>query len=86
MKLQYDPSVDAAYLFISDGDARPPIGFTYPCDPEQVDGQIHLDFDVSGRLCGVEILNASKKLSPDVLKQAVVVPGGRPRRTASGSV
>jgi uncharacterized protein YuzE len=80
MKLQYDPSVDAAYLLISDEDARPPFGFTYACDPTQVDGQIHLDFDSSGRLAGIEILNASKKLSPEVLKQAVVLPGSRVRR------
>jgi uncharacterized protein YuzE len=81
MRLQYDPSVDAAYLFFSDDESRAAFDFTYPCDPEQVNGQIHLDFDIHGRLLGIEILHASTKLSSDVLGKAVIVPQIKPRKT-----
>lgn len=62
MKLTYDASVDAAYIKFKSDDDQSRFGFTYCCDPSEVDGQIHLDFDEDGRLIGVEILNASKKL------------------------
>ena len=41
---------------------------TYPCDPQEVKGMINLDFDEEGRLLGIEVLDASKKLPPDLLK------------------
>ena len=68
MKLTYDHSVDAAYIKISSDDDESRFGFTYCCDPNEVDGQIHLDFDDEGRLIGVEILNASAKLPSYLLK------------------
>ncbi|KZL22457.1 DUF2283 domain-containing protein [Pseudovibrio sp. Ad37] len=71
MKLTYDDAVDAAYIKFTSKDDQSRFGFTYCCDPNEVDGQIHLDFDEDGRLIGVEVLNASKKLpsyliTPDV--------------------
>lgn len=69
-KVTYDPSVDAAYLYlvpIGPGEAK----MTYGCDPEEVDGQIHLDFDKEGRLIGIEVLDASHKLPKSLLKAAV---------------
>jgi uncharacterized protein YuzE len=69
MKVKYDSSVDAAYISLLDEDERMhPFGFTYACDPADVNGQIHLDFDTAGRLIGIELLNASKLLSPRLLK------------------
>jgi uncharacterized protein YuzE len=61
MKCEYDASADAAYIMIGDGDSSR-FGFTYACDPSEVDGLIHLDFDMDGRLIGVEVLQASRKL------------------------
>ena len=62
MKIRYDAAVDAAYIDLrSEGDDFP-FGFTYCCDPLEVGGQIHLDFDSQGRLIGIEVLQASKKL------------------------
>jgi uncharacterized protein YuzE len=46
---------------------------TYGCDPEEVGGQIHLDFDKEGRLIGIEVLDASQKLPPAVLKSASAI-------------
>jgi uncharacterized protein YuzE len=66
-KLTYDPEVDAAYLFlvpIGPGEAKK----TYACDPDEVGGQIQLDFDEGGRLIGIEVLDASHLLPKDLLK------------------
>ena len=66
MKIKYDPSVDSAYIQLKEDEDQTPFGFTYCCDPKEVEGQIHLDFDSEGRLVGIEILQASTKL-PDHL-------------------
>jgi len=60
MRIICDKSVDAAYIYLTDikpGEARK----TYSCDPRE-SGEINLDFDANGRLLGIEILDASKKL------------------------
>jgi uncharacterized protein YuzE len=61
MRITYDPTANAAYIYLveirSGGVAR-----TYPCDPQEVGGMINLDFDSDGRLLGIEVLDASKKL------------------------
>ena len=66
MRVKYDASVDAAYITLGDED-RQPVDHSYACDPSEVGGQIHLDFDVSGRLIGIEVLDASNKLPRSVL-------------------
>ncbi len=70
MRITYDRSADAAYIYLQD--AIPPGGVkrTYPCDPSQVNGAIHLDFDAAGRLVGIEVLDASSKLPTDLLGEA----------------
>jgi uncharacterized protein YuzE len=67
MKVTYDPSVDAAYINLTDGNGVESFGFTYACDAAEVGGQINLDFDVMGRLMGIEVLQASTKLSKSLL-------------------
>jgi uncharacterized protein YuzE len=69
MKVRYDPSVGAAYIALLSDDDVSSFGFTYACDPQQVRGQIHLDFDVSGRLTGIEVLQASKILPSSLLNE-----------------
>jgi uncharacterized protein YuzE len=72
MKITYDIESDAVYIYlIGDNDIKPEwVSNTYSCDPNSVNGLINLDFDSSGKLGGIEILDASKKLPPDVLEQA----------------
>ncbi|HLF70532.1 MAG TPA: DUF2283 domain-containing protein [Dehalococcoidia bacterium] len=69
MKLEYDKRVDAAYFYLV-----PPVpGIakkTYACDPDEVGGQIQLDFDSEGHLIGIEILDASLILPKEALKGA----------------
>ena len=71
MKVTYDQSVDAAYIQLKSDEDQSRFGFTYCCDPNEVDGQIHLDFDEDGRLIGVEILNVSRKLPSYLIKPDV---------------
>ncbi len=65
MKITYDKEADAAYVYldkeIKEGQVKKSVEKTE---------DIILDFDKKGRLLGVEILNASKKLSKGVLEEA----------------
>ncbi len=64
MKISYDQTVDAAYIYLRSESDQTEFGFTYACDPKEVDGGIHLDFDMHGRLIGIEVLQASKNYYP----------------------
>ena len=67
MKVRYDKQMDTAY--VSFVPLRPGIAKkTYACDPEEVGGQIQLDFDADGRLIGIEVLDASHLLPQDLLQ------------------
>ncbi len=67
MRISHDPEVDAAYIYMVDEIGRGEVARTYPCDPREVDGEINLDFDVEGRLLGIEIQDASHLLPSAVL-------------------
>lgn len=69
MKVNYDPSVDAAYISLLEDTHCDSVDFTYGCDASIVGGQIHLDFDAEGRLIGIEVLDASRKLPAFLLRQ-----------------
>ncbi|MFN7963321.1 MAG: DUF2283 domain-containing protein [Thermoanaerobaculia bacterium] len=71
MKTTYDPMADAAYIYFVDEIQPGGVSWTYPCDPSDVAGQINLDFDSEGRLLGIEVLNASKRLPDNLLKSAL---------------
>lgn len=58
------------YIQLADVVGAGGVAFTYGCDPSDVDGMIHLDLDSDGRLVGIEVLDASSKLPPEVLLQA----------------
>jgi uncharacterized protein YuzE len=70
MKVTYDKSVDAAYIYLTDAIGAGGIARTYSCDPIEVNGQINLDFDHEGRLVGIEVLDASKRLSQVLLDES----------------
>jgi uncharacterized protein YuzE len=67
MKVSYDRKVDAAYIYFKEDIGAGGVAKTYPCDPTEVGGEINLDFDKEGRLVGIEVLDASKKLPPAML-------------------
>ena len=71
MKFSYDRSVDAAYIKLNEPSDWFPFGFTYTCDYKEVGGEINLDFDGMGRLIGIEVLQASKKLPPSIFSHGI---------------
>ena len=48
VKVTYDKSVNAAYIYFTDPQVSVRSAHTYPCDPIDVDGMINLDFDEQG--------------------------------------
>lgn len=56
VKIEYDPSVDAAYLTLESGKI---------VDSEQVKPGLVLDFDKDDHLVGVEILRFSRRFKPN---------------------
>ena len=68
MKFEYDQDADAGYIYLKyplkDGECK---------KTEEVNENITLDFDMAGKLIGVEILNASKVVSKKVLEEAISV-------------
>ena len=79
MRITYDRSIDAAYIYFIDVIEKGWVGMTYPCDPKGVNGTINLDFDREGRLGGIEVLNASHRLPKSVLDKAEII-GKNPKR------
>lgn len=60
MKIDLDKDADAAYIYINEsGEVDKTI---------EVNENIILDFDENGRLIGIEMLNASKNLSNELLR------------------
>ena len=75
MKITYDKSSDAVYIYriYLSNNYDEKVLSTYCCDPVEVDGEINLDFNATGRLMGIEILDASQMLSPELLNKAQVI-------------
>lgn len=71
MRITYDPAVDAAYIQLAEVIGAGGVDSTVACDPAEVGGMIHLDFDSRGVLLGIEVLGASNKLPRELLEQAV---------------
>lgn len=69
MRIEHDPRADAAYIYLVDIIRHEGVARTVPCNPNLV-GEINLDFDEAGRLVGIEVLDASKRLSPEVLERS----------------
>ncbi|GAA2625421.1 MULTISPECIES: DUF2283 domain-containing protein [Streptomyces] len=70
LKVTYDETANAAYVYFIDPRARAKVAHMYPCDPVEVDGMINLDFDGQGRLIGIEVLDARSKLPQYLLESA----------------
>jgi uncharacterized protein YuzE len=72
IKIEYDKEADAVYVYLKEiGPAG--VGSTYSCNPAEVKGMINLDFDKDERLIGIEIMDASKKLSKEILDSAEII-------------
>ena len=65
MKVTYDQALDAAYIYI--GREWRPVALTCPVDGIKAGAYIHLDFDKTSRLVGIEVLEARRLLSEELL-------------------
>lgn len=63
--IAYDAEVDAAYISLNES-PNDSIKSTISVD-EIENGEINLDFDATGKLCGIEVLDASKVLPQHLL-------------------
>jgi uncharacterized protein YuzE len=73
MRITYDKSADAAYIYLTDIPAGG-VASTHPLeDFEEVSDMINLDFDKDKRLLGIEVLSASTQLPKDVLDSAQII-------------
>ena len=73
MRITYDSSVDAAYVYLIDTIAPGGVKKSISLDPIESEGDFTLDFDGEGRLIGVEVLEAASRLHPDALRQAELI-------------
>jgi uncharacterized protein YuzE len=66
MRLSVDLSANAAYLHLQPATViQPSVAETLAVSPD-----INLDFDQDGRLVGIEILAATTRLHPELLRDA----------------
>ncbi|MGW2865998.1 DUF2283 domain-containing protein [Streptomyces sp. NPDC001205] len=70
VRVTYDKTADAAYVYFTELQATAKAARMYPCDPAAVGGMINLDFDEQDRLIGIEVLAASSKLPKHLLESA----------------
>ncbi len=64
MRVTFDRKANAAYIYLVD------IGPGEAVKQETTGGPVILDFDRSGRLIGIEVLNASEFLPQEILDNA----------------
>ncbi len=68
LRVTYDPEVNAAYIYLAEEPAAGwRHGTTVTLDPVEVGGMINLDLDEDGRLMGLEVLDARRVLSDQLL-------------------
>jgi len=63
VKIEYDPEADALYIQIREAD---------PDDNIDIEEGVTVDVDEHGHIVGVEILDASKRLSPSDLTRVTI--------------
>ena len=56
MKIEYDPEADALYIQIREA--------AHPHDNIDIEDGVSVDVDEHGHIVGLEVLDASKRLSP----------------------
>jgi uncharacterized protein YuzE len=69
MRVTYDPSVDAAYIYLVEKEPGA-VDRSEEYEPDDMGGTMVLDFDSAGHLLGIEVLRARERLPGAVLEQA----------------
>lgn len=68
LRVQYEPEVDAAYIYFVSRIGTGGVARTLPVDGGDDPWTVNLDVDAEGRILGLEVLNASKRLHAELLK------------------
>jgi uncharacterized protein YuzE len=75
VRVTYDPDADAAYIYLTDEQLMPGRDSVPVDPPDGMQAFVVLDWK-DGKIAGVEVLDASALLHPDLLAKAVR-PGER---------
>ncbi len=67
VRITYDPTVDAAYIYLRDPISAGESKRQETCDIEGMTGDIRLDFNAVGILLGIEVLGASRILPGELI-------------------
>ncbi len=71
MRITYDPAADAVYIHLTGNPLEPGRITLQAPTPPGTSGFIALDWE-DDRLVGIEILDASTRLHPDLLEEAEI--------------
>ena len=71
VRITYDPAADAVYIHLTRNPLTPGRTTLQAPTPPGTSGFIALDWK-DGRLVGIEILDASTRLPPDIVEQAEI--------------
>jgi uncharacterized protein YuzE len=67
MRMTYDESADAAYIYLMDEVAPGAVVKTSVCSTHLKGAAVNLDFDRNGKLLGIELLGARLLLSAEAI-------------------
>jgi uncharacterized protein YuzE len=67
LRIKYDREADAAYVYLCEEIPAGGVAQTVPVDPKAIGGMVNLDLDDGGRIIGLEVLDASELLRPELL-------------------
>lgn len=67
IRITFDRVANAAYLYLRDIE---PGGVAKTVPVDEAPGMINLDFDAKGRLIGIEVLDAARRLPLELLERA----------------
>lgn len=65
MRVEYDAEADSAYLYLADIE---PGTVSDTVEGEGMAEGVNLDFDAEGKLVGIEVLDASGRLPPEMFE------------------
>jgi uncharacterized protein YuzE len=70
VRFTYDAEVDAAYISLTAKNQEGSVSNTVGLDDDEnvTNADINLDFDKSGKLLGIEVLNASQVFREDIFE------------------
>lgn len=78
MKITYDSSVDAAYVYMIDTSEQSEwtqVEFTYCCDDPDIKWMVNIDFAKDGRIFGIECIPGSILLDRKLIDSATKLDG-----------